>query len=150
MNDLGTVISLPFRFGNDQGVVESGGVVQPGTGGSVISTNDYKLIWKDRVFLALLTSLNERVMRPDYGTSILSTLFETETYAKTECKNSISMAFNEVLVSLNLLEVNVLYSDTSGELGIEVEYSLPDGTIDSLSFMTDTFNRYGELIRKGS
>lgn len=149
MNDLGTAISLPFRFGNEQGALVNG-VIPVGTGGAVINTNDYRVIWRDRVYLATLTALGERIMRPYYGTEVLKSLFETEAEAVELCTDSVTSAFSTQLPGLKLTKVGVTYSPDSGQLGLDMEYLLPTGILDSVSFSTDTFNRYGEIIRRGS
>jgi phage baseplate assembly protein W len=148
--DYGTVISFPFRFGLEQGVVDSDTAIVPGTGGATMTTTDYRVIWKDRVYIAVLTNIGERVMRPTYGTRVLDSVFQTAETAKALVAESIATAFSVNLKPLSLIKVNPSYNENSGELSVNIEYRLPEGIIDSLTVFTDTFNRYGELIRRGS
>ena len=143
MRNLGTVISLPFRFGTEQGVENL-------YGGSTLATNDYRTIWKDRVFVACLTGLGERVMTPNYGTEVLDSLFEDETRAEALCKETIASAFSTWLPDLTLSEVLAAYDSYSGSLEITVNYILPSGEEDTTSLKTNTFDPYGNIIREGS
>ena len=124
MND-GSAISFPFKF-NEYGQVSS--------------TNDPRLIWQHRVILTLLTRLGERVLRPNFGSNLLNTLFETEAVAIEMAQRSISIAFNELLDSLELIEVTPKYEADSGSLIITVIYTLPSGDTDSVTLRTSIFN----------
>lgn len=138
MIDYGTTIALPFRFGVDQST----------NGGSVLKTSDYRKIWKDRVFIAVLTGIRERVMRPDYGTTILQSLFETEEEAIATCQESVSYAFTAWLPDLTLSLLDVTYDTDTGELNISIEYILPNSLTDRFGFTTKTFDQYGTVIRE--
>lgn len=142
MKDMGVVISLPFRFGVEQGVDNL-------YGGETLVTQDYKTIWKDRVFVACLTLLGERVMRPNYGTGVLNSLFEDETRAADICKTTILSAFTTWLKELSLISVYSSYDSSSGILDITVNYVLPSGEEDTATLRTNTFDQYGSIIREG-
>lgn len=142
MRDLGVVISLPFRFGIEQGVDNL-------YGGETIVTKDYRSIWKDRVFVACLTAVGERVMLPNYGTEVLDSLFEDETRAATLCRTTISSAFSTWLPDLTLVSVDASYDSSSGVLDIAVNYILPSGEEDSTTLKTNTFDQYGSIVREG-
>ena len=139
MTDLGTAISFPFRFGTEQGAV---------AGGATIATSDKRVIWKDRVYIALLTGLGERVMDPSYGTRVTLSVFETEDAATVMVKESISEAFHAHLPDLGLRSVVVNYDPTNGILEVKVDYTLPDETEDTLVFKTTTFDQYGTVLRE--
>lgn len=139
MIDYGTAIALPFRFGIDQDA----------RGGALMSTSDYRKLWKDRVFVAILTSIRERVMNPGYGTYILQSLFDTEEEAVETCQESVSQAFSTWLPDLTLNLLDVTYDTATAELRISIEYTLPSGVQDTLGFTTKTFDQYGTVIREG-
>ena len=149
MSDLGVAISFPFRFGVEQGVKGSAGSATL-YGGATMATNDYRTIWKDRVYVALLTGLGERVMDPTYGTQVTASVFETEDRAALMSKESISSAFGKWLPDLTLRAVAADYDYANGALVIKVDYTLPDETEDTLVFKTTTFDQYGTVIREGA
>lgn len=154
MIDYGVTISVPFRFGVEQGDLD-GGSLRPGTGGALAQNTDERSIWKDRVFIVMLTSVKERAMRPLYGTRVLDSLFDDESSAISNCYSSISAAFTQWLPDLSLKTLDVAYDSDTGQLNINVEYILPSGAIDIASaridsIRTDTFDRYGKIIREGA
>lgn len=151
MTNYGVAISMPFRFGTEQGVVSNGALTK-GTGGALVMTSDYRTIWKDRVFNALLTEVQERVMRPDYGTQVLKSLFDTEEAANAAITTSVQSALSIWLPDLTVKDVTASYDSTYGYLNVDVEYILPDGGQDTLStqIKTATFNQYGNIISTGA
>jgi len=72
-------ISLPFSLSESYGIS--------------FTTNQNK-IYKDRVFLAVMTGLNERVMRPTYGTQIKTAIFENEAVAIPIVDATVRAAFS--------------------------------------------------------
>jgi uncharacterized protein len=127
------VISLPFSFDEY---------------GRISTTDDQKLIWRDRVRLVLMTRFGERVMRPSFGSDLVNSLFETESVAIEMVKRTVTIAFNQLLNSLNLIEMNPVYDQTTGGLELSVTYSLPSGEIDSVSLKTAVFNRSGDILQE--
>lgn len=130
-------ISLPFRFGTEAGVP-----------GALNTTTDIRYIWRDRVYVAVLTGLKERIMRPDYGTYSLRALFETSDVAAQTLSETISGSFYKWLPKLGLLSVDTSYDTTVDLLYITINYVLPDSTQDQLSFSTSVLDRYGEIIEE--
>lgn len=97
--------------------------------GRVSSTEVQSKIWSDRVRSVLGTTLRERVMRPNFGTLIPYSLFNTETNANTEINNEVRRAFSEQLSLLTLQSV-VVNSDTyTNTLTVEVVYGLPNDEV---------------------
>lgn len=127
-----SAISLPFRF-------YSGGVAY---------TTSKPEVWKDRVFIAITTGLNERVMLPTYGTELKRAVFESYQDAAEASKKTIGMAFSTWLPTLTLDEIRVEPDQGDGTLNITVNYTLPNAQKDVLIFKTNTFNRYGEIVRR--
>ena len=124
-------ITLPFTIGPN----------------GIQKTEDYSKIWKDRVYGVVLTSLNERVMAPTFGTQVKSTLFETEDEAVDRSRQSIQIGFDKWLSALTLNSVTGFLDSDEGNLNIEVLYSIP-GTIDeqSVTLKTDILSRSGDVL----
>lgn len=97
--------------------------------GKISFTEIQSKIWSDRVKSVLGTTLRERVMRPNFGTLIPYSLFNTETNANTEINNEVRRAFSEQLSLLTLQSV-VVNSDTyTNTLTVEVVYGLPNDEV---------------------
>lgn len=128
-----SVISIPFRFNNL---------------GALDTTIDGRVVWQTRVTNLLNTKFGERVMRPDFGSDLHTTLFENEGLAVEIANSTINIAFNQWLRDLQLIEVTPRYDDYTGTLEFEVIYSLPSGEQDSVSINTAVFNRTGDIIQE--
>jgi phage baseplate assembly protein W len=124
-------ITLPFTIGPN----------------GVNKTEDYSKIWKDRVYGVVLTSFNERVMAPTFGTQVKSSLFENIDDAMAAIRQSIQIGFSKWLSTLTLNSVMGSLDANEGNLNIEVLYSIP-GTIDeqSVTLKTDILSRSGDVL----
>ena len=124
-------ITLPFTIGPN----------------GVNKTEDYSKIWKDRVYGVVLTSFNERVMAPTFGTQVKSSLFENIDDAMAAMRQSIQIGFSKWLSTLTLNSVIGSLDADEGNLNIEVLYSIP-GTIDeqSVTLKTDILSRSGDVL----
>jgi hypothetical protein len=124
-------ITLPFTIGPN----------------GVNKTQDYSKIWKDRVYGVVLTSFNERVMSPTFGTQVKSSLFENIDDAMAAIRQSIQIGFSKWLSTLTLNSVIGSLDSDEGNLNIEVFYSIP-GTIDeqSVTLKTDILSRSGDVL----
>lgn len=124
-------ITLPFTIGPN----------------GVNKTEDYSKIWKDRVYGVVLTSFNERVMSPTFGTQVKSSLFENIDDAMAAMRQSIQIGFSKWLSTLTLNSVIGSLDADEGNLNIEVLYSIP-GTIDeqSVTLKTDILSRSGDVL----
>jgi len=116
--------------------------------GKVSVFTDDRDLWASRVHLLLLTRFGERLMRPDFGTDLSSTLFEDEDLASELAVKTISIAFNKWLPGLKLIEVSPQYDKGSGSLTINVRYTLPSGAEDQLTVNTGILTRSGDLIQE--
>jgi phage baseplate assembly protein W len=125
--------SIPFSF-NSLGRTET--------------VTESKEIWRSRVYLVLLTKFGERLMRPDFGTDLASTLFENHVLATEIATRTVGIAFNKWLSGLKLIETVPVYNKDTGLLNVTVRYSLPSGSTDEVIISTATFNRAGELIQE--
>jgi phage baseplate assembly protein W len=124
-------ITLPFSISESYGIS--------------FTTSGNK-IWKDRVFLAVMTGLNERVMRPTYGTQIKTAIFENEVIAAPLVDATVRTGFSQWLPSLVLQDLNVELDIDTMHLNITISYKLPNETTDEININTGTFNRSGDLL----
>jgi phage baseplate assembly protein W len=118
--------------------------------GRVASTQSQSKIWSDKVKSVLGTTLRERVMRPNFGTLIPYSLFNTENTAAVEIESEINKAFTEQLALLTLEKVNVTSDPYTNVLTIEVIYGLPNdeivSTVVGLVLVQGTKPIYEELL----
>jgi phage baseplate assembly protein W len=124
-------ISLPFSLSESYGIS--------------FTTNQNK-IYKDRVFLAVMTGLNERVMRPTYGTQIKTAIFENEAVAIPIVDATVRAAFSQWLPSLVLQDLYIELDLNTMHLNITINYKLPNETTDEININTGTFTRSGDLL----
>jgi len=124
-------ITLPFTIGPN----------------GVSKTTDTSKIWKDRVYGVVLTSFNERVMSPNFGTEVKTALFLNIDDAMRSIKESVQIGFSRWLSVLTLNSVVGHLDSSEGNLNIEILYSIP-GTIDeqSVSLKTAILSRSGDVI----
>jgi phage baseplate assembly protein W len=124
-------ISYPFRF-NEVGGVEY--------------TSDYEKIWKDRIIILCLTSIEERVMLPNFGTRVPDSLFENEEDAIEMCRTSVIEAFAKWMPDLVFVDVRGTLDVDTSELFLEIYYNDPIGQPNSVTVRTAIFTRFGEII----
>jgi len=110
-------------------------------------TSDVSKIWRDRVYGVVLTSLNERVMSPSFGTQVKAALFLNVNDAVNSVRQSVEIGFSRWLTPLTLNSVAGYLDSSDGNLNIEVLYSIP-GTIDeqSVTLKTAILSRSGEIL----
>jgi phage baseplate assembly protein W len=118
--------------------------------GRVSSTQLQSKIWSDKVKSVLGTTLRERVMRPNFGTLIPYSLFNSETSAVAEITSEVNSAFVGQLPLLSLQKVNVTSDQYSYVLTVEVIYGLPNSevvsTVVGLVLIQGTKPIYEELL----
>lgn len=126
-------ISVPFRF-NEFGQVEA-------------SVTESKF-WKDQILLTLMTRFGERIMRPDFGSNIGSTVFESISVASESAVNTVATTFNTLLPKLSLTETSVEINEDTGFIEVTVIYRLPSGNTDTITVNTAIFNRSGDILEE--
>jgi phage baseplate assembly protein W len=94
--------------------------------GKVASTTDYSKLWADRVRVTLGTALGERVMRPEFGSFIPFTVFNSETDAVSSIETDVRTVFNDQLSLLTLNDTDITFDEYTGIISITVVYSLPN------------------------
>jgi phage baseplate assembly protein W len=123
-------IRVPFRF-------ESG---------RVLTTNSPAVIAEQKIVDVLVTSNYERPMRHDYGAEINKLLFEPVdslriTDFATDAKQEMNANITRVtILNLNISspEATVSYGNSDTTIGITVQYQLPLGSPQVLSFKVGT------------
>lgn len=94
--------------------------------GNVLTAASQDALWKDRVFLAVSTSLGERVMRPTYGIGSADELFDGQTAADERLRRDITSLFSESFPLLVLREIVTSYDEKLATLSIDISYTLPN------------------------
>jgi phage baseplate assembly protein W len=125
-------ISLPFSFS-----ASSGGVNY---------TEDLATIWKDRVVLVIMTKLNEKVMRPAFGSQASGIVFENLSDAMVAIKQAITSAFSRWLPDLTLVEVRGYEDKTDNLLTLEITYKYSTKNIETVNIKTALINRSGDIV----
>lgn len=100
--------------------------------GNVASTTDQKRIWANKVRSVVGTVLKERLFRQDFGTSIPTRLFDSVDAVTEVVTGDIASAFSRYLTSLGFNNAAVNYDDLDNVISIEISYSLPDDTEQSV------------------
>lgn len=126
-------ISLPFS-------VDSYGNI-------TVATNPKK-IWEDRVKSVIGTMLEERVMRPTFGTSIPKLLWDKSEFAQESIEQEVRKAFLEQLSLLELDEVVVQYDEYTNIITANIIYSLPNDEEVTVSVGIANINRNNPLIEE--
>ncbi|CAB4148154.1 hypothetical protein UFOVP696_42 [uncultured Caudovirales phage] len=125
-------ISLPFSFDSS---------------GSVSYSTDEKKILQDRVVLVVMTRINERVMRPTYGSEAANALFENSSSAGSLLKDTIATAFSNWLSDLILTDVAVSIDPIDGYVVAEIFYRYnPIENEQSVKIKTAILSRTGEVL----
>lgn len=125
-------IALPFGFD------EAGGIS---------ATTDPAKIWQDRVIVAVMTGLKERVMRPTYGSDVQSTIGEGVENAMAIIKQSVAVTFSRWLKDLSLVGVSGFVDEYDGHLVIEIKYNYRDNSqTQSVTIKTAVLSRSGEIL----
>lgn len=125
-------IALPFSFNSS---------------GEVSYTTDLQKIIQDRVVMAVMTKLEERVMRPNFGSNVYDSLFENEGPATTIVSQAVSGCFATWFPYLNLRSVQATVVDET--LQFDVYYSKGKSTdIEEVTIRTSLLTRAGDIIRE--
>jgi phage baseplate assembly protein W len=93
--------------------------------GNVSSTKDQSKIWADKVRSVVGTSVNERVMRAEFGTKIPFATFNGRELVAEITRRELFSAFAKFLPALTLQEVSVSFGDDDQVIA-EITYSLPN------------------------
>ena len=129
---MSTTISLPFSFNE---------------AGAISSTSDPAKIWQDRVIIAVMTGLKERVMRPTYGSDVYNTVGESLSDALSIIRQSVTVTFSRWLKDLVLLEVNGSVDEYDGYLVIQIKYNYRDlDQTQTVNIKTAVLSRSGDIL----
>ena len=116
--------------------------------GSILSSNDQRVIWQSRVISAVMTEIGERVFRPQYGGRIKSSLFQAESDATRIVNESVAEVFTNFLPALVLNNVSATMDEQEGTLSLTISYTLPNKDKGQVSLKTGTLNRSGDIIQE--
>jgi|694.fasta_scaffold05250_11 phage baseplate assembly protein W len=94
--------------------------------GKVSQTKDQSKIWADKVRSVVGTAVNERVMRPLFGTDIPLAIFENQDSAADIVQDLVTTSFNTQLPRLDLQSVNTAFDSFTGTINLEIIYALPN------------------------
>jgi len=94
--------------------------------GKVASTTDNSKIWADRVRSVIGTFLRERLMRPDFGTNIPFSAFNSQEDAENEIKSETSKAFLTQLPLLTLSSIETSFDEYTNIINVSITYDLPN------------------------
>lgn len=86
-------------------------------------------------------------MRPDFGTRLEGLTFENETTIAVLAEKICTTAFSKWLPQLTLNSVVAVADEVAGGITVQVNYTTPQGYIETVTAKTVTLNRYGELIQ---
>jgi phage baseplate assembly protein W len=114
--------------------------------GGIAYSERLEKIWQDRVLLAVMTSLGERVMRPDFGGTVPASLFENPNDALSLIRQSVQVTFSRWLQPLTLLSVSGYVGDDN-TLMAEIFYNLRETSQEqSVTIKTAILSRSGDII----
>lgn len=94
--------------------------------GNISTATNPKKIWEDRVKSVIGTMLDERVMRPNFGTDVPKLLWDSSEFAQGSIESEVRRAFLQHLPLLTLDEVVISYDEYTNIITANVVYSLPN------------------------
>jgi phage baseplate assembly protein W len=106
-----TTISLPFKVTSY---------------GTISSTTEQSKIWSDRVRSVIGTNLNERILRPEFGTLVPESFMQTQDDAETMIRNEVERGFAKFLDLLTLASVEVSFDEYTATTNVIITYDLPN------------------------
>lgn len=125
-------ISLPFSFNS---------------AGEIAYTTDLKKIIQDRVVLAVMTKIQERVMRPNFGSDVYDSLFENISTAESIVSQAVAGCFSAWFPYLSLRSVKAALIEEV--LEFDVYYSKGKGNeIEAVNVKTSLLTRAGDIIEE--
>ena len=102
---------------------------------------------QDRVVLAIMTLVSERVMRPGYGTRVRASSFENNNAAVAMIKKEISQGFSQMLPYLTLISVDPSISQDDGHLDVSITYKYGSSqNPETVTIKTDILSQAGDVI----
>lgn len=116
--------------------------------GSILSSNDQRVIWQSRVTAAVMTEIGERVFRPQYGGTLKESLFQNEAEAIKTATDSVTAVFSTFLKALVLKNVSAIMDEQEGTLSLTISYTLPNKENGQVFLKTGTLNRSGDVIQE--
>ncbi len=114
--------------------------------GGVSYTIDKTKMWQDRVAIVVATKLQERVMRPSFGSTVPNTVFENLALGFSLAKQAIESSFAAWLPQLTLVSVTGETDDVNNVLYIQISFKYRNEEEATVRLRTAILNRSGETI----
>lgn len=128
---MNRAITLPFEFDGN---------------GRVGTTTDIRKILQDRVLLVVMSLLNERVMRPDFGTDVRGSAFENLNDAETIIKTQVETGVSKWLPYLNIIGIET-FLDSDNNLNVDIKYKFGTaGVTENITVKAATLTQSGDII----
>jgi phage baseplate assembly protein W len=132
---MSKALSLPFNFDSSSGGLDF--------------TTDPAKMWQDRVIIAVMTNLGERVMRPTFGSDAPKTVGHNLSDAVSIISQSVTVAFSRWLTDLELIEVTGFTDSVDGYLVIQIKYKYRAQNINqTVNIKTAILSRSGDVIQE--
>jgi len=132
---MSKALSLPFHFDS--------------ASGGLATTTDPAKLWQDRVIVAVMTNLGERVMRPTFGSDAPKTVGHNLSDAVSIISQSVTVAFSRWLTDLDLLEVTGFTDSVDGYLVIQIKYKYRAQSINqTVNIKTAILSRSGDVLQE--
>jgi phage baseplate assembly protein W len=130
---MSKALSLPFSFDT--------------ASGGLTTTTDLAKTWQDRIIIAVMTSIGERVMRPTYGSDVPKTLNHNMSDAISIINQSVHIAFSRWMTELQLIEVTGFIDQTDGYLIVQIKYKYRAQNINqTVNIKTAILSRSGDVL----
>jgi phage baseplate assembly protein W len=114
--------------------------------GNFDTAANYSEMWKQRVLAVLCTPQGLRVMRPRFGSTPQTVMFENLDDSPSVVKSMVGAAFSSWLPELSLQSVTVTPNENEANVTVDIWYSLPNGAVDTLTTLaSSSLNGYGVL-----
>lgn len=114
--------------------------------GGVSYTIDRNKMWQDRVAIVVATKLEERVMRPAFGSTVPNIVFANLALGLSLAKQAIEASFATWLPQLTLISVTGETDDLNNALLIQIVFKYRNEEEATVRLRTAILNRSGETI----
>ena len=116
--------------------------------GVIDATDDPAKIYEDRILTLLSTNYGQRPMLPNYGTNLGAALFENENNLTKAIEQTIRVAIANWIPEVSVDSVIIGTIDPyTGETPVEIEVTLPDNLLLTISTTTAILNYDGTVTR---
>jgi hypothetical protein len=100
----------------------------------------------DRLISLLSTSVYQKPLETAYGIDMSRALYENAGNFTQAVRDAVNRAISTLLPELTVVKLVVIPPDQSGKAYIDLEFSLPDGTTNTVTVTTNEFNKDGTIL----